>query len=616
MSGPRVRVDLARLAAGVLHVPERAPAPVAFAADELVAYLRRIFGTAPARRAAPGDGGAWLCLAPGDGPPLPPRPPQGGAEWDVRPAGDAVTVAGTTPRACLAAVYALLAAAGCRWSPEGPADERIPSARDVETVRLPLEGRAAFARRVYAADLAGWHYTMPERLAARLPADFDFVDWMAKADATGFLFIRHANDTQWVVPELADALTRRGLDVEGGGHALVELLPRDLFATHPEYFPLGRDGRRNDCGNCCPSSPEALAVVRERARDARDAIPGARDLHLWGLDLLGGGWCACRKCARLTPSDQALVVANHAAEGLGAEGAIFHLAYHDTLEAPRLAPHPRVRAEFAPRERCYGHALDDPTCKTNQRYRRALEDHLVRFEGRVDVFEYYGDAILFGGCAVPLVEVVARDLEYYRRAGVRGVSCLVFGRYSLWAYGVNVEAFASGAVRPGNAPSARHAHCARVFGTGAEPMTRYLASLERLLAGVVTWGDIKLPPARPPRARRAHAAVVEALSAMPSVRALLAEAKSSGASPERIAAEEHLLHYTAATLDSVRSWLAARLGEADAITAAEAAATVLTAIARIQLVDPSIAGTWGVHDLEITHAVMTAMLDSRRDEDA
>src|SRR4029453_4533927 len=114
-------------------------------------------------------------------------------------------------------------------------------------------------------------------------------------------------------------------------------------------------------------------------------------------------WCACAGCARLTPSDQAVRVCNAAAEGGG--GRIFHLAYHDTLDPPRSErPHPLVWAEFAPRERCYAHALDE-RCATNARYLRALEEHLAWFDGRVDVFEYYGDAILFGGCAVPLTRV-------------------------------------------------------------------------------------------------------------------------------------------------------------------------------------------------------------------
>src|SRR5206468_3749426 len=152
------------------------------------------------------------------------------------------------PRAAHVSADLARLAAGCRWSPHGSSGEHVPgpdgALRPVPTLAM----RPAFARRAFAADLATWHYSVPERLAARLPSDVAFIDWMAKRGATGLLFIRHANDTQWVIPELVPELRRRGLDVEGGGHVLVELLPRSLFATHPEYFPLAPDGRRSDLG--------------------------------------------------------------------------------------------------------------------------------------------------------------------------------------------------------------------------------------------------------------------------------------------------------------------------------------------------------------------------------
>jgi len=414
---------------------------------------------------------------------------------------------------------------------------------------------------------------------------------MAKRGATGFLFIRHANDTQWVIPELALELGQRGLDLEGGGHVLVELLPRALFATHPEYFPCAPGGGRSDLGNVCTASAGALAVVRERAQAARAALPGATDFHLWGLDLAGGGWCACPQCSGLSPADQALAACNAVADTLGPGGRVFHLAYHDTLEPPRaVRPDPRVWAEFAPRERCYAHALDDPACATNAAYRRALDAHLELFAGRVHVFEYYGDAILFGGCAVPLAEVVERDLDYYARAGVRGVSCLVFGQYSLWAYGVNVEAFARGAVFPTTAAGARGAHAAR-FGRAAEPVVRYLAALERVMAEVVTYGDVLLPPAEAARAAAVRAALAAARRQAPELRRLLA------AAPAARAAEEPLLEYTFAVLEALERWLAAAGPEArDAALAALAGA-----VRHVRAADPALTGTWGRHDLEITH---------------
>src|SRR5438445_292126 len=180
-------------------------------------------------------------------------------------------------------------------------------------------------------------------------------------------------------------------------------------------------------GSACPASP------RGRFRRSR-AGPPSRDGPMRRTSGPGTTACrrgspsACRRCARLAPSDQALLVCNAVADALAPDVRLFHLAYHDTLPPPEsVRPAPGVSAEFAPRERCYAHPLDDPACVTNRPYRQAFERHLEHFAGRVHVFEYYGDAILFGGCAVPLVDVCGRDLEYYRRAGARGVSCLTFG---------------------------------------------------------------------------------------------------------------------------------------------------------------------------------------------
>jgi hypothetical protein len=613
-------MDLVRLAGGDLHHADPAGGPGAFAAAELARYLGRLGNAEPVRRPATGPAGAWLALMPrGTPPPSRALGAPATGEWEVRPAGDGLAVAATSPRALLAGVYALLEAAGCRWSPLGAAGEHVPGPAEVVRALPPLLGRPAFARRSWASDLLTWHYTVPSRLAERLPADLAFVDWMAKTGATGFLFIRHANDDRWVVPEVAAALVARGLEVEPGGHALVELLPRERFATHPEEFPAGADGRRRDDGNACASSPGALAVVAERARAACAAIPGARGLHLWGLDLLGGGWCHCAGCAPLAPSDQALRLANAAAEGLGDGRHVFHLAYHDTLRVPRaVRPHPAVWAEFAPRERCYAHAIDEPTCARNASYREALERHLDHFAGRVDVFEYYADAILFLGCAVPLTEVIARDLAHYARAGVRGVSCLTFGTYSLTAYGVNVEAFARGVHDPAAVAHAPAVYCTGRFGPRAETMRRYLGALEAALRHVVIWGDVALPPRRPDPARAAHAALGAALREGPALRRLLGAASTGAPGPHvaaRLAAEARLLAYTLAALAALRDWVAARLDPtAPTGRTEEAIARLAAAAADVRAAGPAVAGTWGTYDLELVQAFYAAALRAAPDD--
>jgi hypothetical protein len=593
--------DVAALAAGTLFHPQPAPAPVAFAASELARYLGRLYGVTPTPCGMAGMDDCTLELGPpgARAPGAPPYRPAG-AEYVIAPGEGRIAFAGASPRALVGSVYAALEGLGCRWSPAGAADEHVPAPGTALRTLPASAGRPAFARRVYVSDLNTWHPGVPDRMAARLPSDVAFIDWMAKTGATGFLYIRHANDDQWVIDALLPELARRGLDVEWGGHALPELLPRALFERHPAWFPVGADGTRTDFGNVCTASAAALDTIRERARAARAGIPGAGDLHVWGLDLFGGGWCACDTCKSLSPSDQALRVANAVAAGQPSGRRVYHLAYHDTIGAPRVErPDAGVWAEFAPRERCYAHALDDATCESNRPYRDALAAHLDAFSGRVDVFEYYADAILFGGCAVPLVDVIARDLDFYRRAGVRGVSCLTFGTYSLLAHGINLEAFARGAVAPERACLARDAHCARSYGAAAIQAAAYFEALEALVSGALTYGDVKLPPPR----TDVRAGLRRAVDAVPAARRHLeGDARA-------IAAQRALLDYTAATLRGLDAWVAAHLEHAGD-GADRALADLAAAIDHIRALDPTVSGTWGTHDLEITHAFYDAALRS------
>ncbi len=145
--------------------------------------------------------------------------------------------------------------------------------------------------------------------------------------------------------------------------------------------------------------------------------------------------------------------------------------------------------EWAPRERCYSHAIDDPDCATNPRYFAALKRYMDLFEGRGHVFEYYADAILFGGLGFAMPAVIARDLRAYRALGIRSVSCLTFGAFSVFAYPVNLIAFTRLAVNPDEEPEAlldaaaaqRHPAC------GSEMAPAYRAVQRACRANADLW---------------------------------------------------------------------------------------------------------------------------------
>ncbi|TMB00346.1 MAG: hypothetical protein E6J70_10695 [Deltaproteobacteria bacterium] len=138
-------------------------------------------------------------------------------------------------------------------------------------------------------------------------------------------------------------------------------------------------------------------------------------------------------------------------------------------------------------------------------------------------------------------------------------------------------------------------------------MTRYLAGLEALMGRVVTYGDVKLPPAR----EAVRAALDGALAAAPELRSLLRDASASGAAPAQMAAEAQLLDYTLATLAAVRGWVAAALDEPGDAAAEHAAAALGDAIRHLATVPVDIKGSWGAYDLEVANAFYVATLRSR-----
>jgi hypothetical protein len=586
--------DSSSLRRAAIHAANEPDGPAAFAVAELQRYLQRMRGVhVPIAH----DGmpntlvlGAAMTLTEA------PRNPQ---TFVIDPEASRVTLQAGSPRALLSAVYALLEALGCRWSLHGPQEEVVP--RLDGAVQLErVEHTPRFAARGYASDIMSWHYTQPEHFTDRLDDDRAFIDWMGKSGANAFLYIRHPFDTQLTIPELLPDFTRRGIDLEYGGHVLPLLLPRDLYNQHPDYFPAAPDGARTDHGNLCTSNTAALETASANAVQYAHQYPEMRVVHIWGADLWQGGWCRCAGCASLSAQDQSLRVCNAVARGLADAGVarpVCYLAYHDTLDADlTLRPDDNVAVEFAPRERCYGHAINDPACSTNRRYAAALERYVALFEGRVRLFEYYGDAILFFGCTVPLTEVIAADMDYYARLGVQGATLLQFGTYSLWAYPFNFLAFAQ-ASRDICAPTTvRRDYCAR-FGAHASLAASLLASVENVMRTVVTYGDIRRPPRATDAARDVLTRVEAALPRLTNVAEQLAACGDAA-----LAAQAALVRYTGGVLTGVRQQLVDTLAghPRDAETQYREALHLLDAV------EGRFKGLWGRVDLPMFHQLFAA----------
>jgi hypothetical protein len=476
----------------------------------------------------------------------------------------------------------------------------------------------AFTRRAFVSDIMTWNYSFPDRLELHLRHDREFIPWMARRGINAFSYIRHAHDTRLKIDELASLLRERGIDAEYGGHVLPLLLPRERFDDRPNFFPADDDGARLASGNLCVSNPDALALVSQGALAYIREHPENKLLHIWGADVRAGAWCRCAQCRELPPQLQYMKVVNAIAAKLGIDAdapPVAYLAYHDTIDPlPGLKPHENVSFEWAPRERCYSHAIDDPDCEINPRYLESLKRYIEIFDGRAHVFEYYADAILFCGLGFATPSVIARDLRAYRSLGIASISCLTFGGYSVLAYPVNLEAFVRGSINPDFDPDATFVETA----AGRHPQcSREMAASYRAIEGasklVLDYADVMRPFMPPKMAARKR---VELAQAADAINEAIAGAKSFHTSLAD--AEKELWRYSRDVAAGLSDYLAAREDHSDRrLPRGEAAITKLTsAIDHIRKIDPNIKGTWGAYDLEWMRELWLSSLRRGLDREA
>lgn len=277
-----------------------------------------------------------------------------------------------------------------------------------------------------------------------VPDDLTYPGWLPAMSEAGLnLLVIHIPRQMGALVEYAssaeyESLARdaeaRGIEIEWAPHALSDLLPRDEFAAHPDWFRMDLLGRRLPDWNLCPSSPGALDTVRRNAAViSRRLVPTTHRYYLWADD--GRPWCHCPKCAGLNDSDQNMIVTNTILEAIRTtdpQAQLSGIAYIQTLQPlQHVRPAEGVFLEYAPIRRCYLHALDDPDCSVNRLELAQLRALLPGYPmAGSQVLEYWLDESLFwrtaGRPEVPprlpfSPSVLERDLELYAGLGFNSV---------------------------------------------------------------------------------------------------------------------------------------------------------------------------------------------------
>jgi hypothetical protein len=527
--------------APLICIPEQANITLVFAAEELSKYFKTMTGT---DYPITGDGEKDEALLVRlkvdthlnhDG-------------YHIYRDGPSTCISGGSPRGCLYGVYTLLEELGCRWPVPGEDYEVIPKLKTISWSESEIISEPAIAGRGMV--LFGAHNKLDEIL--------ELVDWLAK-NRFNFLFLCGDKLPSEALPKIKEAFTARDMELEWGMHWLPKYLPRELFKEHPEYFRM-EGGKRTEKLNMCPSSSEAANIIAKNSLkewgNLRD-FPHLETLHLWPDDLGKGGWCSCEKCKDLTDSDQTLKVTNEVARRLPlGDTKLAHLSYHTTIYPPKnIKPGKNVRLLYAPRERCYKHALDE--CAVNRKYLECLEGQIQMFPNKPEIFEYYHDYILFRNLPVPLHPVIGNDTKAYRQAGSARIASLSFRKFSEWAYGPNYYVLGKCLWRGEGDPQDIQEYCNAVYGPCAKVMKRYFDLLFELCGTVMQLceyemgADMRNPPHHQPYAK-AHAASLAPLVTsehLDKIESILKIAIAGAAEPYRTRVENQLLLWQFARLE-------------------------------------------------------------------
>jgi hypothetical protein len=453
-----------------------------FAAAELVRYLAGVTGQKVSVGQTKAAHRILLGRAPGEA-----ALKEDG--FRIRRKGPDVIIEGAGPRGVLYGSYAYLERLGVRFYFPGAAHEVVPRRAIDWTAPLDIAESPFIRDRIV--------YYWPNHF---LPFE-DWIDFAAKMRLNRIHFCYGPPANDWYTSQrarLQGEVNKRGLMIEAGGHLLPEFLPREMFAEHPDWFPRNAAGARISTFNLNPFNHEALAYVGDRAVAYFGRIPEASLFHAWPDDIGGGGWTNEPGKQDYTPSDQSLLVMNHMVTRLREklpEANVAFLAYHDTVDAPRVVkPAPGIVYFYAPRERCYAHSLDDASCTMNRVYARALEQALPSFgAANAEVFEYYADEVLFQNATnPPLPEVMAADARYYQRLGIPRVGSLAVSTSEFPTPMVNLFLFPKALWNPAADLNAALGEYARTY-YGDSAMAEFLQLLKTGLSDLVRTCAYKNP---------------------------------------------------------------------------------------------------------------------------
>ena len=304
-----------------------------------------------------------------------------------------------------------------RWFYPGEAGEYIEKSSDIVLPELDRLEAPAFHWRLLSQTSRGGKAIESHRWAARnrlqAPPAFSFTA-MVKGD----------------MKEFYDARLIDGLVTQGGHLTYYNVAPPQKYLdTHPEFFAMVdgkrmRNSQHHDTHHCL-SNPELQNMVVDYICELNKNY-GKRISFLFGGPDNVKGWCECDACRALDVdgvfdvSHRFHAVAQSIAKRVYErcpDAQLETWAYANYRSIPKdVSIDPRMVVYFCSHNRCFAHAIDDPTCKRNDEM-LALIKQWLKLNPRMHLYEYAHCTPMHW---TPIEKTLAHDLRFFRKLGILG----------------------------------------------------------------------------------------------------------------------------------------------------------------------------------------------------